>query len=94
MPYIAQAAVFNSLADFVSRVCIITGWMFYFALVVALFFILYTGFLYITGSNDPKKISEAHWTLVYVIVGIAAAFLATSIPKVTASFFGINAQGC
>lgn len=38
---------------------------------VAVFFIIYAGFLYVTAGGDPGKIKTAHSTLLYAAIGTA-----------------------
>lgn len=52
-----------------------------FAGIVALFFIIISGFRYMTSGGDPKQLEGARKTLTYAILGLAV---------VLGSFFVIN----
>lgn len=59
--------------------------------VIAVFFIIYSGFLFITAQGDTKKVSDARNTFLYTIIGTAillgawglSSIIATTIGKVT-----------
>lgn len=47
-------------------------------LVVAIFMILYSGFLFLTGGGNEETLKKAKTILIYALIGLAVAFLATS----------------
>lgn len=55
-----------------------------FAGVVALFFILYSGFKFVTSGGDPKQVDGAKKTATFAIIGLVVILL---------SFFIINFIG-
>lgn len=40
-----------------------------FAVPIIVFFIIYAGFLYVTASGNPAKISTAHMALLFAVIG-------------------------
>ena len=46
-----------------------------FAGIVAVFFIIYAGFKYITSGGDPKQASGAQQTLTYALIGLIVIIL-------------------
>lgn len=59
----------------------VVNWLLIFAGVVALFFVIFSGFKYITSGGDPKQLEGARHTLTYAIIGLLVILL---------SFFIIN----
>lgn len=54
------------------------------------FFIIYAGFLYVTGQGNPAKLQQAHKALIYAIIGgviIIGAGAITAIVQDTVSSF-------
>lgn len=61
--------------------------------IVAVFFIIYAAFNYLTGADAPDKIKVAHTQLIYSIIAIAIALLAISIQFVIGSFLNRSNDG-
>lgn len=55
----------------------LVNWVFYIFLVVAVIFIFYSAFLFLTAGGDTEKISKAKSQLIWSIVAIAVALVAT-----------------
>lgn len=53
---------------------------------IAVFFIIYGGFLYMTGGSNPSQLEKAKKSITNAIIGLAIAILATVIVNV---IFGI-----
>ncbi|SRR6056297_791339 len=53
----------------------------YIAMVVAIFAIIYGGFLYMTAGGEPQKLQKGTQTIIYAIVGLIVAFSAYAIIK-------------
>ncbi len=54
--------------------------------IVAIFFIIFAGFTYLTAAGDPEKVTKANHMLRYAVIGIAVALLATVLPTLIQSF--------
>lgn len=63
-------------------------WLFTFAIVVSVIFIILAAFKYLTASGDEEKFNEAHRALIYGAVGIAVAIIARGVPYIVGDFFG------
>lgn len=61
-----------------------------FASVVALFFILYAGFKYVTSGGDPKQVQSAQATLTYAIIGLIVILLSFFIISLIGYITGAN----
>jgi hypothetical protein len=59
----------------------IVGPVFMIILAIALIFILYAAYTFVTSGGDVAKVESARNTLVYGIVGILLAFIAYAIYK-------------
>jgi hypothetical protein len=82
-PLLAQAQVPTPITDvdqFGDLACNIAGVIFNLAITVSIIMILYAAFLYMTASGDTNKISRAHSTVIYSVVGIVVAIIAGGLP--------------
>src|SRR5882724_5566755 len=78
----------NSVGDVKGLLCNIFGWVFTFFVIIAIFFVLYAGFKYLTAGGEEEKVHEANRTLIYAVVAIVVALLARSVPLIIANFVG------
>lgn len=53
--------------------------------IVAVIFILYAAFLYLTAAGDAEKVKKASSQLLYAVIAIAVALMATIIPSFVAN---------
>lgn len=63
-------------------------WVFGIFLSVAVVFIIWAGYIYMTGAGDEEKIRNARKRIVWAIVAIAVALLAGSIVLFIQNFLG------
>lgn len=56
--------------------------------VIAAFFILWAGWTYLQAGGDPTKIEEAKNRLLYAVVAIAVAVVATGVVPLVRGFLG------
>ena len=61
------------------------GWT---IMVLSVIFIFYSAFLFMTGSEEEQKLSDAKRTLVYALVGVGVAIVAFSAPGLIKSVVG------
>ncbi|HTE57396.1 MAG TPA: pilin [Verrucomicrobiae bacterium] len=47
--------------------------------IVAVVFVVYGGFLYLTSSGEPEKAKNARTTIINALIGLAITMLATAI---------------
>jgi len=66
------------------------GWFYSALLALAVIYIIYAGFKFLTAGGDEKKVEEAKQQLIYAIIALAVAMLATGIVKVMKQFLGVN----
>lgn len=70
--------VFNNVVD----------WAIALAGTVAVFFIIFAGFKFLTSGGDPKQVEGARKTLTYAIAGLIVVFLAFVIIKLIGTITG------
>lgn len=79
----------KSLIDFYQNViCPGVNWVFAFVVILAVFFLLYSAFLFFSAGGDSAKVSKARSFLVYGMIGVAIAVLSKAIVFITADFVG------
>ncbi len=66
----------------------IADWMYTFALIVGIIMFLWGAFLYFTANDDPEKLKKAKSTLIYGVIGLVIAIVATGIPGVIGALLG------
>ncbi len=66
------------------------NWLLAFAGVVALFFILLSGFKFITSGGDAKQADSARKTLTYAILGLVLILLSFAIVNLIANITSSN----
>ena len=83
VPGADQTLLANGPSGVVSLIETITNWVFTILLVLAVLFILFAAFKYLT-SGGGEEVGKAHKMLIYAAVAIAVAFLAKGIVFVVA----------
>lgn len=73
-------------SDVTNIIGTVGNWMFGIILALAVIFILYAAFLYLTSGGDEEKVGKAKQYLVYAIIAIAVAVLSKGIVMVVQSF--------
>jgi len=64
------------------------GWLFSVVLAIAVILMIYGGFLYVTSGGDEEKVKNGKNYIIYGVVGIAVATLATGVVFVVGEFLG------
>lgn len=71
----------------------IRDWIFSLLIILAVIFILYAAFLYLTAAGDSEKVSKANKTLLYAAIAIAVALLSRALFPLVASILGTGTAG-
>jgi len=67
----------------------ITGWMQGIFFLIAVIFIIYAAFVYLTSAGNEEKIKKAKSIIIYAIVAIAVALLATAVKQFVDTFLTV-----
>lgn len=70
------------------------GWAYAALIAFAVIFIIYAAFLFLTAGDDAEKVGKAKKQLIYAVIAVATAILATGIIAVTKEFLCTSASGC
>lgn len=57
--------------------------------ILAVGFILYAGFLFFTGADNPEQVKKARAQLLYTVIAIVVALLATALPALIKSILTV-----
>ena len=76
--------------EIVSIIKKITGWMQGIFFLLATIFILYAAFTYLTSGGDEEKTKKAKSTIVFAIIAVAVALLATAVTPLVQTFLGTS----
>jgi len=68
---------------------VIADWMYSFALIVGVIMFLWGGFLYYTSADNPEQLEKAKKTLLFGVIGLVVAIIASDIPTVITNFLGV-----
>jgi len=101
-PLAALAVAVNSLPSNITtletladKVCLIAQWLFTFLIILAVIFVIWAAFRYLTAAGDPEKVKKANHSLIYAAVAVLVAVIAKGFPYIIGNFFGSGGfTGC
>jgi len=64
------------------------GWLYSAVLAISVILMIYGGFLYVTSGGDEDKVKDGKNYIIYGVIGIAVATLATGVVFVVGEFLG------
>jgi fumarate reductase subunit D len=65
--------------NFENTIGFLTNWFFAILLVVAVWFLLWAGFTFVTANGEPDKITKARSQVMYGLIGVLVAVMAKGI---------------
>lgn len=80
----------QTACDLVSRLATIVGLFGSIVLIVAFAILLYASYLFITGGANEEARKQAKTVLIWALVGLAVAFLATLADDIVRQLVGGN----
>lgn len=83
---ITQESPVRDVSGLVGTVADIVSWTYTIFFAVAVIFILFAAFNYLTAQGQPEKIQTAHKMLIWAAVAIAVALLAVGAQAIVKSF--------
>lgn len=86
-PGIAFAQI-THICDIINIVDTAATWFGIFVFIVGMMAVLYAALLYMTAAGNEETIKKAHTVLVYALIGIAVALLATSAASIVQKTVG------
>lgn len=69
----------------------VATWIFAIAGVVAFFYLIYSGFLYLTAAGNPDAAKKGQQGIINAIIGLVIIFLAFAIVRAVTSLLGSTA---
>lgn len=81
---------FKSMQDIVNFLNSILKYIGIIFWIFAVGSLLYAGFIYMKGANDPENIKKAKKQLTYSIIAIVIGIMAYGAPKLVESILGAN----
>ena len=75
----SYATPISDLSDVSTTIERLVTWLIYIFWIVAVAFLFWAAFLYLTGGDDEEKIKEAKSRVRYAIIAAAVALLSTGI---------------
>ncbi len=83
----------RSFGGFINVFNTFIGWMFTILLILAVVFIIFAAFNYLTAAGNEEKIKKAHSTIIYAVIAIAVAFLAQGVSYVVGELLNTGGAG-
>jgi len=84
----AQAPTLSCIPQIIK---VVINWSLIFAVIVALFLIIYSGIKLINSGGDPKSIDSAKKMLTFALIGLIVVFLSFLIINLIADFTKVDA---
>jgi hypothetical protein len=66
----------GSIQEFILK---IIGWLLFFGAVIAVVYLIWAGYQYITAGGDPEKATKAKTAIINAIIGIVVIILSYAI---------------
>src|SRR3989344_9697025 len=79
----ARVGSFEDILRILDRIINIAGGLFF---AVAVLFIFFAAYLYLTAAGDPEKLTKAKNQLIYSIIAIAIGLIAFSVTTIVERF--------
>lgn len=70
------------------KVFLVTNWVFYLVVALAIIFILYGGFLIVAAGGSEERVTKGRSFIMWALIGFAVAILAKALPMIVAWFVG------
>ncbi len=80
----------KSTGDILNLIGDVVGYVYTVFFIVAVLFIIFAAFNYLTGGDAPEKIKSAHSQLIYAAIAIAVALLAVTAQVIVGNFIKGN----
>ena len=80
----------NTFNDVTNILGTFMSWIFTILIFLAVIFVLYAAWLYLTAAGEPEKVSKANKTLLYAAIAVAVAILARSLPGLVGTIVGTS----
>ncbi len=95
LPLSAGAAI-TGIESIKTLTCTIRNWVFTFALIIGVIYILIAAVKYMNSGGDASKVSEVHRAVIWAAIGIGVALVAAAVPSLVGSFLGAGdvSNGC
>lgn len=81
-------SIFKDVTDMLNVIRTLRNWLFTIVIVIAVVFLIYAGFQYITSGGDTKKIEGARAMIVNVVIGLVIAIAAIGLVNVVGNILG------
>lgn len=76
----------QTIGDFLALLDKLANWLFSILLIVAVVFIVYAAFKFVTAGGNPGEIEQARHMVLYAVIGIVIAVAAKGFVAVAKSF--------
>lgn len=76
----------NGTQGVIKIACYIFSIVYYVALTVAVVFVLYAAYMFITAGDNAEKVTQARKSLIYSAIGILVVLVSASAPYIVSNF--------
>ena len=71
----------------------VVRWIYIIFFIIAVLFIIFAAFTYLTSAGDPEKVGTAKSQLIYAAIAIAVALLAVGFQAIVSNFLAAPTAG-
>jgi hypothetical protein len=86
IPSFALAALPTTVDGVAELLNKIAGHLFDFAMIVGIICVLWAAFQYMTAGGSSEKVGDANKIMLYAVIGLAVALLASGVPTIIDNF--------
>ncbi|MBI5079353.1 hypothetical protein HZB06_01590 [Candidatus Wolfebacteria bacterium] len=76
----------TTVGGIVNLIQYLVRWVYIIFFVIAVMFLIFAAFTYLTAAGDPTKVSSAKDKLIYAVVAMIVAFLAVGFELIVRNF--------
>jgi len=90
---ISDAPKVEKIGGLVDVLKAIVKWTYIIFFIIAVLFILFAAFTYLTAQGDPEKVKNARDQIIYAAIAVAVALIAVSFDLIIRNFITSGGQG-
>lgn len=83
-----DGTVYQGTSSYGGLLTVVTNWILLIAGIVAFFYLIYAGFIYLTAAGNPESAKKGQQGIINAIIGLVIIFLAYAIVRAVVSLLG------
>ena len=83
----------GNFGDLLGKVCTLGNYLFTALLVVAIIFVIFAAFKYLTAAGDAEKVKSANHQILYAAIAVGVGIFAKVVPLIVGNFLTSGSAG-